>query len=115
MVQVGSRYFSSLNGRSYVRKYSVNCRSCTGQAIFNRLLPMDATKPEQTIVTESNSSTYRDTRDCHDSTITHSLVNKHPRNMLAFNTEIIYKKGVSRNNHYILSSRLALTLILAKE
>ena len=48
--------------------------------------------------------------DCQNSTITHFVINMHPRNMLllVFNTEVI-KDYVSFNSHYILSSQLALT------
>ena len=42
--------FSSLYGNGSVRKYGLNCRF----DYFNKLLPMDVTKPEYMIVTESN-------------------------------------------------------------
>ena len=42
--------FSSLYGKGSVRKYGLNCRFDS----FNKLLPMDVTKPEYMIVTESN-------------------------------------------------------------
>ena len=53
------------------------------------MLPMDVTKPEYMLVTESNWSTYGATRDRQNSTITHFVVNKRLRSMLAFNTEIM--------------------------